>query len=173
MGTIRREGLIESRNPQRLNVWCSPMILDAQWIVGFVDGEGCFFVGVNPHSEMTTGVQILPEMTIVQHRRDIQVLYALKEYFQCGVVRVNHGDRMCYRVRGFENLLLKVVPFFEVHSLKTKKQVDFQKFRDVLLMMGKGEHLTKDGVEKIKSIASSMNRGGAKIKSVTSGNVGG
>ena len=31
------------------------MKLDAQWITGFVDGEGCFYVGINPHKEMTAG----------------------------------------------------------------------------------------------------------------------
>ena len=76
------------------------MKLDAQWITGFVDGEGCFYVGINPHKEMTAGFQVLPEFTVVQHKRDVQVLHALKSYFGCGVVRVNHGDRMAYRVRG-------------------------------------------------------------------------
>ena len=33
-------------NPQRLNVQSHPGNLEAQWVVGFVDGEGCFFVGI-------------------------------------------------------------------------------------------------------------------------------
>ena len=75
------------------------MKLDAQWIVGFVDGEGCFHVSVNAHPGMSAGAQVLPEFTVVQHERDVQVLHALKAYFGCGVVRKNHGDRMAYRVR--------------------------------------------------------------------------
>ncbi|HEX7079988.1 MAG TPA: LAGLIDADG family homing endonuclease, partial [Gammaproteobacteria bacterium] len=47
------------------------MKLDAQWITGFVDGEGCFHVGINPHKEMTAGFQVLPEFTVVQHERDV------------------------------------------------------------------------------------------------------
>ena len=134
------------------------MNLEAQWVVGFVDGEGCFYVGINPHPEMTAGFQVLPEFTVVQHKRDIQVLNALKAYFGCGVVRINHGDRMAYRVRGQGHLLERIVPFFMEHPLKTKKNVDFLKFRDVLLLMERSAHLTSDGIAEIRSIVASMNR---------------
>ena len=138
------------------------MNLDAQWITGFVDGEGCFHVGINPHKEMTTGFQVLPEFTVVQHKRDVQILHALKAYFDCGVVRVNHGDRMAYRVRGQQHLLERIVPFFIKHSLKTKKNIDFLKFRDIVLMMEADIHLTAGGVEKIRAIAAKMNRGDSR-----------
>jgi hypothetical protein len=146
------------------------MNLEAQWIVGFVDGEGCFHVGISQHAEMTAGVQVLPEFTVVQHERDIQILYALKEYFGCGVVRKNNGDRMAYRVRGKEHLLECIIPFFEKHQLKTKKNVDFDKFRTVVRMMEKGEHLTAEGLALIRELTSQMNRGSVKIKSGRTGN---
>jgi hypothetical protein len=122
------------------------MELEAQWIVGFVDGEGCFYVGINPHKEMVTGYQVLPEFTVVQHKRDVKVLYALKSYFGCGVVRINHDDRMAYRVRGIKHLAEKIVPFFTKHSLKTEKNVDFEKFRRVIFEMEREKHLTKEPV---------------------------
>lgn len=138
------------------------MNLDAGWITGFVDGEGCFYVGINSHKEMAAGFQILPEFTVVQHERDVQVLHALKNYFGCGVVRKNHDDRMVYRVRSVKHLLEDIVPFFEKHLLKTKKRVDFQKFRRILLMMEKGIHLTPEGIEEIRKIAGQMNRGSSR-----------
>ena len=134
------------------------MELDAGWVVGFVDGEGCFHVGINAHPEMTAGFQVLPEFTVVQHERDVQVLHGLKAYFGCGVVRKNHGDRMAYRVRSKEHLLQTIIPFFMKHPLRSKKNVDFLKFRDVLLMMEKSEHLTSEGIARIRDIASKMNR---------------
>ncbi len=135
------------------------MKLDAQWITGFVDGEGCFHVGINPHKEMTTGFQVLPEFTVVQHKRDVQILHALKDYFDCGVVRVNHGDRMAYRVRGIKHLLEHIVPFFMKHPLKTKKNVEFRKFRNILQKIEAGDHLKQEGIEEIRRIAKQMNRG--------------
>ena len=138
------------------------MKLQAEWITGFVDGEGCFHVGINPHQEMTAGFQVLPEFTVVQHKRDVQILYALKDHFDCGVVRSNHGYRMAYRVRGKQHLLQIIVPFFEKYPLKTKKNVDFKKFRKILLMMEKGVHLTGEGIEEIRAITEKMNRGGSR-----------
>ena len=133
--------------------------LEAQWVVGFVDGEGCFYVGINAQPEMKTGYQVLPEFTIVQHERDVQLLYALKSFFGCGVVRRNHADRMAYRVRNVEHLRERIIPFFEKHPLKSKKRMDFLKFRKILLLMERDEHLTVDGIEKIRAIASQMNTG--------------
>ena len=133
------------------------MQLDPQWVVGFVDGEGCFHVGINANATMIHGRQVLPEFVVVQHNRDVNVLYALKDYFQCGVVRVNHGERMAYRVRGFDHLRYKIIPFFERHKLKTKKRVDFEKFRDIILLMERKMHLTSEGLLKIQKIANQMN----------------
>ena len=135
------------------------MKLDAQWITGFVDGEGCFHVGISRHPETSLGYQVLPEFTVVQHERDAKILHALKAYFGCGVVRSNHGDRMAYRVRSQDHLRERIVPFFIKHPLRTGKRVDFIRFRRVLLMMERKDHLTHAGLEKIRRIAKEMNRG--------------
>ena len=132
--------------------------LQAQWIVGFVDGEGCFHIGINQNPIMKLGYQVLPEFTVIQHKRNVQILYALKDYFGCGVVRNNHGDRMCYRVRGHQNLLQTIVPFFEKHQLKTNKKVDFIKFRRVVLMMNEDAHLSSEGLDDIRQIQLQMNK---------------
>nr|AYC64128.1 hypothetical protein [Johnson-sea-linkia profunda] len=139
------------------------MQLQAQWIVGFVDGEGCFHIGINKiginkNQKVALGYQVLPEFTVVQHERDINVLYALKNFFQCGVVRRNHGDRRCYRVRSINHLHDSILPFFEKHKLKTQKNINFLKFRRVILLMKKGEHLTQQGFERIQKIQSQMNK---------------
>ena len=135
------------------------MNLDAQWIIGFVDGEGCFHVGIATHPGMSAGIQVLPEFTVVQHERDVQVLNALKAHFECGVVRKSHGDRMAYRVRKLEHLSERIVPFFVKHPLKTRKRMDFAIFRRVLLRMEAGDHLTAKGIEDIRALAARMNRG--------------
>ena len=133
------------------------MELSPDWVVGFVDGEGCFYVGINKHPEMSTGYQVLPEFRIVQHAKDIQILYALKRFFKCGVVRVNHDDRFELRIRKLEHLK-SIVAFFEKHSLKTKKNTDFKKFARIVRWMHEGKHLEKDGLIEIVELAMQMNR---------------
>ena len=145
--------------PQRLNVGYPKQSskLSADWIVGFIDGEGCFHIGISKHPELRFGCQILPELTVVQHKRDINLLKTLRSVMGCGVVRKNHGDRYCWRVRKLDNLYGTILPFFQGHPLKSKKSVEFYKFAKVVRMVKQKDHLTKDGFEKIKKIASSMN----------------
>ena len=145
-------------NPQRLQVEYPKSNLNADWLVGFVDGEGCFHIGINKNEGVKFGYQILPELTVVQHQRDIKLLYHIRSFMKCGVVRKNHGDRYCWRVRKLENLSEIILPFFETHTLKSKKSVEFHKFAKVVRLMKKGEHLTVEGFQKILKIASAMNR---------------
>jgi hypothetical protein len=133
------------------------MDLLQDWVVGFVDGEGCFYVGINEHPEMSIGYQVLPEFRVVQHESDIQILYALKKFFRCGVVRRNHDDRFELCIRKLD-CLLEVVKFFDKHSLRTKKNADFKKFARIVRWMQEGKHLTKDGLIEIIETASRMNR---------------
>ena len=135
------------------------MKLEAEWVTGFVDGEGCFHVGIASHPDMASGYQVLPEFTVVQHERDVQLLHGLKAFFGCGVVRRNHGERMAYRVRGLEQLSRQIVPFFLKHPLRSAKRQDFEKFRRVVLMMERGEHLTAEGLARIRATAGQMDRG--------------
>jgi hypothetical protein len=126
--------------------------LESQWIVGFVDGEGCFHVGIAENKTFTIGYQVLPEFVIVQHERDVKLLHNIKTFFGCGVVRKNHGSFMCYRVRKLDHLLNIIVPFFEKHQLKTLKRVDFLKFRKVVHLMKDKKHLTHNGLEQIRKV---------------------
>ena len=151
--------------PQRPDVGipASSKRLTPDWIAGFVDGEGCFHVEISKHPDMKFGYQILPEFTVVQHKRDLQLLHLLRTAFGCGVVRKNRDDRFCLRVRSLKNLSEVIVPFFQKHCLRSKKNVEFHKFAKVVRLMVKGDHLTEDGFDRICRIASSMNRGERRI----------
>ncbi len=129
------------------------------WVVGFVDGEGCFFVGINRQPSMTVGWQVLPEFRVVQHERDVSILEQLREFFGCGQIVTNHGDRKELRIRGLKQLSDRVVPFFEANPLRTVKHASFVRFAQVLRMMNDGDHLTTEGLDGIRKLAAGMNRG--------------
>ena len=135
--------------------------LDASWITGFTDGEGCFHISINRIPKMSLGWQVLPEFRIVQHEKDEKVLYQIKNYFGFGDVKINrtdhHGTRKEFRVRGLENLN-KLIEFFNKFSLKTSKQNDFMFFSKIIQLMNNKEHLTKQGLDKIAKLISKMNR---------------
>ena len=131
--------------------------LDVSWIVGFVDGEGCFHVALNKLPKMTLGWQVLPEFRVVQHQHDEIILQKLKLFFDFGSVVRNHGDRKEFRVRGLKNLN-KLTKFFKLNPLQTSKQKNFEIFSKIIKLMNKEQHLTQEGLIKIAKLASKMNR---------------
>ena len=134
------------------------MNLSPFWVTGFTDGEGTFYVGINKNPTMKIGYQVLPEFRIVQHEKDIKLLYALKSFFQGGVVRVNHDERMELRIRSIDSLNKKVIPHFDKFPLNTQKKFDFLKFKKIIELINRSKHLEKEGLINIIEIAALMNR---------------
>jgi hypothetical protein len=125
-----------------------------QWIVGFVDGEGCFSIALYPNRSYQLGWQVLPDFVVVQGKRSIDVLYELKWFFGCGNIYVNRRhdnhreDMYRWSVRSQADLVTRIIPFFEQYPLRTAKKDEFLRFRKVLHMMVRREHLC----ESLKSL---------------------
>jgi hypothetical protein len=134
-----------------------------QWIVGFVDGEGCFSCPVQRNSTMTLGWQVQPRFAVVQGERSVHVLELVKDHFGCGSIyrnkrHDNHKeDLLVYNVYRLSDLREVIVPFFAANPLRTAKLEDFLKFRLVLEMMARRMHLSIDGLRRIAEITQTMN----------------
>ena len=61
------------------------------------------------------------------------------------------------RVRGIKAVCKVVIPLFDGHPLLPKKGNDYRKFREIVVMMDLGEHLTPKGWRRAVEIAYSMN----------------
>jgi len=92
-----------------------PRLLDASWVVGFVDGEGCFSVSFhrNPFIRKTQGWQILPVFQVYEHGDYRDVLEELVVFFGCGSVRPKgpKSSVWTYAVSGVRTLGERVIPF--------------------------------------------------------------
>jgi hypothetical protein len=136
----------------------------AQWVVGFVDGEGCFSVPIFRNRTCSAGWQVQPAFTVVQGEKSVDVLHRMKRFFGCGQVgrndrHDNHREAMHrFTVRSLGDLEVRIIPFFEEHPLLTAKAVDFRKFAQVIRMMRLGVHLQVGGLAQIAAIAETMNR---------------
>jgi hypothetical protein len=134
-----------------------------QWIVGFVDGEGCFSCPIQRNRTMTLGWKLQPRFAVVQGGRSVQVLELLKDFFGCGSIYRNRRfdnhkeDLFVFNVYRLSDLTNIIVPFFEANPLRTAKLEEFLKFRQILLMMQRKVHLTREGLCQIASIAQTMN----------------
>src|SRR5438105_3257545 len=124
------------------------------WILGFVDGEGCFSIGFVRQPGRTdrqgykTGYQVSHEFAVTQRAKSLSCLHELREFFGVGQVVVNnrhdnHKEHL-YRfvVRKRKELLEVVIPFFRQHPMHSSKQQDFEKFVRCVEMVEAGLHLT-------------------------------
>ena len=135
----------------------------AWWVVGFVDGEGCFGVSIVRNRTCRLGWQVQPEFSVTQGERSLDSLELLKQYFECGTVirnqrHDNHREAVHrYSVRRGADLRERIVPFFESHPLRTAKREEFRKFVTILGWMALGRHLEPEGMAEIARTAATMN----------------
>ena len=136
----------------------------ADWIVGFVDGEGTFSVSVYRNRSMSLGWQVFPEFVVTQGCSGIEALQTIKGHFKCGKIYINRRndnhreDVARYCIRALADLSEIIVPFFKKHRLITAKRMDFEKFVEVIDLMKRGRHHELEGLKHIATIAQSMNR---------------
>jgi LAGLIDADG endonuclease len=137
--------------------------LDPLWIVGFVDGEGCFCVSVhrNRFARNAGGWQLHPVFQVYQHERYRAVLEELVVFFGCGRIRPKgpKSSVLTFAVDSLRDLEETILPFFEGHPLVVKA-ADFRAFAAIVRSMRRKEHLTPDGFERAVRLAYGMNAAG-------------
>src|SRR5689334_16127186 len=138
-------------------------LLTNDWLVGFVDGEGCFSSPIYRQASMRLGWQVQPAFAVVQGASSKNVLDRMVPFFGCGKVYRNRRhdnhreDLYRYSVSRFEDLRDKIVPFFKANPLQTSKRDNFDKFADIIARIDRREHLSLSGLTEIAEISETMN----------------
>ncbi len=139
----------------------SSLRLDAQWVVGFVDGEGCFSVAIHANCGAPHGWQFTPVFQVYQHQAYRVVLEGLRDFFGCGWIRPTGGASsvLTYGVQTRKDLLTVVIPFFEQHRPIVKADA-FDAFATIVRSLAAKDHLRREGFESIVTLAYGMNAQG-------------
>lgn len=135
----------------------------AEYISGYIDGEGCFSVTFNKKSAALLGWESRPSFSVSQNEGRRQVIDIMKEYFQCGYIRRDYSDKtLKFEVRNHEDLMQKIIPHFEKFPFLSDKQKDFMLFNEICNIIDKNIHLTKKGFTGIVKLAYQMNGSGKR-----------
>lgn len=136
-----------------------------EYVVGLTDGEGCFYVNIGTFSTYRAGVRVQLHFHLKMQERDRELLEKVKHTLGCGGVylqkekRLNHAQCYRYTVGSNKEIITKIIPFFKQHRLQSaSKQESFRLFCQIASAVEHGEHLTKQGVEKIRTLKARMNR---------------
>lgn len=138
-----------------------PTYIDPSWLAGFVDAEGCFFVGITKSKVVKLGNAVSLRFSLVQHLRDHSLMNSIQNQLNCGklVVRESKNPYVEYRVDKFPEIDKILIPLFNKYPLQGAKRLDYADFVKTAELMKNKAHLTMEGLDQIREIKAGMNKG--------------
>ena len=137
------------------------------YVLGFVDGEGCFCISVKKQKSAKMRWVLDPIFHVTQHSKSKEILYEIQKLLECGIVTKKYGQEntMQFIVQNRRELVDKIIPFFKKYPL-TVKSKDFEIFAEVVESLDKHCHSDVENFKKILPKIFSMN-GEGKFRKYT------
>lgn len=120
------------------------------YLIGFVDGEGCFCISIKKQESAKMRWVLDPIFHVTQHSKHKEVLYEIQKVLECGSVVKKYGQEstMQFIVQSRRELVDKIIPFFKKHKLIVKAK-DFEIFAEVVEALDNHYH---NDIEKFKEL---------------------
>src|SRR3972149_10965653 len=97
--------------------------LNPYYLVGLVDGEGCFSITFNRHKNNRIEVRLIFEIELRED--DKEILERVKETLDCGSIYYLNYKRYKrwrphykYKVSNIKDISTKIIPFFQKYPLQ-------------------------------------------------------
>lgn len=126
------------------------------WVTGFVDAEGSFSMSVSKSKTTAIGWTIAPSFGITLHKRDLELLNAIKNFFSVGNVS-EFGTNALFRVRSRSELKV-IIDHFNKYPLQTSKSLNFIYFCEILNFLKNKVHTNISGFLKLVSLINKLNK---------------
>lgn len=146
--------------PMRSNEQLLNSNIDPYWMVGFTAAEGCFSIRITKSLTTKIGYQVQLRYQITQHSIDKVFMNSLGNFWGCGKVFLRFREnKVDFQILKFRDLCEKVIPLFQSIDLQGVKSKDFADFCKAIEIIKKKEHLTAEGLDKLRVLKQGMNRG--------------
>lgn len=140
-------------------------MVTADYIVGFTDGEGCFYV------QIRTDHRIVLRYFITQRFDNKKVLVKIRNFFDVGYVHLKKQEwgkqyrrtrrpTYVFEVTKQNDIQHVIVPFFREHQLQGIKKLSFAKFATIAdLVRGRQNTrlLSKEELLQVRTLKKTMN----------------
>ncbi|MCG8429920.1 MAG: LAGLIDADG family homing endonuclease [Candidatus Omnitrophica bacterium] len=137
-------------------------------ISGYVTGEGCFYAESGRDPKYRLGYRIRLAFCIEVRESDREILEGIKKKLTCGNIytldfgrykgyeKKNWNRHVKYRVSNFSDISTKVIPFFKKYPLFGMKRKAFEVYCKIAEGICRREHITCDGLEKLKVLVNQL-----------------
>ena len=130
--------------------------LPGDYIAGFVDGEGCF--ALKFRRDVRRDRKNKPvyfywdvEFAVTLKSDDKEILNKIQNTLECGLVgNADKQGTVRYAVNNIDDLINKIVPFFEKYRLRAKKFHDFELWKEVVEIFKRNQRI-KTNTERGKN----------------------
>jgi group I intron endonuclease len=148
-----------------------PENINVHWFVGFVDAEGSFYVNIIKDATKT-GYSVQLRFSLTQHIRDAELFNRINKWLGGShVYERPEESRVDVIISKLSNIVNILIPIFNIYNLQGIKEFNYNDFLTIVKLMENKEHLTLNGIDKIKQIKSGMNSGRYKTITTTNGEV--
>jgi len=127
--------------------------INIDWLSGFIDAEGCFYVGICPHPNMKTGSVVLPKIFV--GFEDKETLLQIRNFLGCGRIREMKDQFFMFEVSALADCkkITQMLP-----PLRTTKSDDLLRPKRTLDVMSIKGHLTETGLKDIRDFKALMRK---------------
>lgn len=127
-------------------------MISPEWVAGFCTGKSNFSIFI-------TGKYASVRFSISQDIRDVLLLNNLGIYLGCGKINRYKNKDVCELVVAkIDDIVIKIIPFFEKYPIKGSKHNNYICFKQAAFIIKNKEHLTNEGMEKIKQLKTVINK---------------
>lgn len=131
-----------------------PEILNPYWVSGFTAGDGGFSINIRSNKKIGLIFHI------AQHSKDIDLMNSLIKFFGTGKVylRSNLSTPRCdFVIQNLTDITTKVINHFDNYPLNNIKTLDYNDFKQAVLLIKSGKHLSVEGFNQILMLKNAMN----------------
>lgn len=131
------------------------------FITGFCDAEGSFNIKVIHNTKLKLGYSVYSSFQLTLHSKDQNLLFLIQSFFGgIGKIHIHSNKEVVdYRVNKLDDLLNIIIPHFDKFPLQSAKMIDYNQWKQCILLMANKEHLTQAGLYNIVTIKDTINKG--------------
>jgi len=148
--------------------------MDINWLLGFIEGEGCFTIMLGLSKSYRFGISLSPTFCITLNHKDKEVIYKIKEFIGAGNISEISNQKYRNKGKNYQDCIrIQLCGYISCNKLKkrlekrewhTKKKNDFDTWCKFIDMFEKKEHLNLAGIKKILKLREKMNLRGNELK---------
>lgn len=125
----------------------SSPIINVYFILGVIEGDGSFYVGLRANRKIRFG------FNITTHIYELDLLYQIKWTMNCGNTKIKSPTWCRYEVEGNKMLRNIFIPLVESQGgLLGSKALNFETFKEAMYIFTNKEHLTNKGLKRLVEI---------------------